>query len=225
MGDYACCCDAVEDERVTPVYLIYLLGSVIHYERSGRPVVPGMQPSPSVQSSQPPQQQVAQQPEHQRFRPPGRQFKKKSGSSSSGSGSSSSGSSSKVEYCGQCGGKHPTAQCVGVQGSCNVCGQYGHFARVCPLSGSQHTAAPLQGRGGSSRGRSFLAQQQRLGEPQFRPFQQPDPLKFGQSSHPQFSGPLFSQDSVGVFRFEKDLSVRERRHFGFQIPLALAIQI
>ncbi|KZV58399.1 hypothetical protein F511_26612 [Dorcoceras hygrometricum] len=48
----------------------------------------------------------------------------------------------KVEYCGQCGGKHPTTQCVGVQGSCNVCGQYGHFARVCPLSGSQHTAVP-----------------------------------------------------------------------------------
>ncbi|KZV52059.1 hypothetical protein F511_19403 [Dorcoceras hygrometricum] len=75
-------------------------------------------------------------------RPRGRQFKKKSGSSSSGSGSSSSGSSSKVEYCGQCGGKHPTTQCVGVQGSYNVCGQYGHFAMVCPLSGSQHTAAP-----------------------------------------------------------------------------------
>ncbi|KZV42570.1 hypothetical protein F511_11871 [Dorcoceras hygrometricum] len=69
------------------------------------------------------------------------EFKKKSGSSSSGSGSSSSGSCSKVEYCVQCGGKHPTAQCVGVQGSCNICGQYGHFARVCPLSGSQQTAA------------------------------------------------------------------------------------
>ncbi|KZV29854.1 hypothetical protein F511_06706 [Dorcoceras hygrometricum] len=68
-----------------------------------------------------------------------------------GSLRSGSSSSSKVEYCGQCGGKHPTAQCVGVQGSCNVCGQYGHFERVCPLSGSQHTAAPPQGRGGSSR--------------------------------------------------------------------------
>ncbi|KZV34552.1 hypothetical protein F511_12617 [Dorcoceras hygrometricum] len=95
-----------EDERVTPVYIISLLGSVSHYKRSG---------------------------------PRGRQFKKNSGSSSSGSGSSSSGSS-KVEFCGQCGGRHPAAQCVGVQDSCNICGQYGHFARVCPLAGSQHTA-------------------------------------------------------------------------------------
>ncbi|KZV46281.1 hypothetical protein F511_19606 [Dorcoceras hygrometricum] len=60
------------------------------------------------------QQQAAQQSGHQRFRPRGHKFKKKSGSSSSGSGSSSS-SSPKVEFCGQCGGKHPTAQCVGVR--------------------------------------------------------------------------------------------------------------
>ncbi|KZV29293.1 hypothetical protein F511_22991 [Dorcoceras hygrometricum] len=118
------------------------------------------------------------------------QFKKMSGSSSSGSGSSSSGGT-KVEYCGQCGGKHPTAQCVGVQGSCNFCGQYGHFSRVCPLSGLQHTTVPPYGRGGSSRGRSvFPVQQQRLGEPQFRPFQQPGPSRFGQS---QFSGPQLAQ--------------------------------
>ncbi|KZV50363.1 hypothetical protein F511_10703 [Dorcoceras hygrometricum] len=89
----------------------------------------------------PPQQQVAQQSEHQRFTLVVVSSKKKSGSSSSRSGSSSS-SGSKVEFCGQCGGNHPTAQCVGVQGSCNVCGQYGNFARVCPLAGSQHTAAP-----------------------------------------------------------------------------------
>ncbi|KZV20556.1 mucin-2-like [Dorcoceras hygrometricum] len=90
-----------------------------------------------LQSSQPPQQQqqVAQQLGLQRFRPRGKQFKKKSGSSSSGSGSSSS-RGTKVEYCGQCGGRHPTAQCIGVQGSCNVYGQYGHFSRVRPLSGS-----------------------------------------------------------------------------------------
>ncbi|KZV57394.1 hypothetical protein F511_11625 [Dorcoceras hygrometricum] len=53
------------------------------------------------------EQPVAQQFGHQRFRPRGHQFKKKSGSSSSVSGSSSSGSS-KVEFCGKC---------VGVQGS------------------------------------------------------------------------------------------------------------
>ncbi|KZV28241.1 hypothetical protein F511_02111 [Dorcoceras hygrometricum] len=56
--------------------------------QSNHPMVPRVQPSQSVQSSQPPQQQVAQQPGHHWFRPRGRQFKKKSGSSSSGSGSS-----------------------------------------------------------------------------------------------------------------------------------------
>ncbi|KZV44620.1 hypothetical protein F511_33028 [Dorcoceras hygrometricum] len=103
---------------------------------------------------------------HHRFRPRGRQFKKKSGSSSSGSGSSSS-SSPRAEFCGQCVGKHPTTQCVGVEGACNNFGQYGHFARVCPLDGSQHTADPPQGRsGGSGRGRSFPVQQPRMGETQ-----------------------------------------------------------
>ncbi|KZV55811.1 hypothetical protein F511_13233 [Dorcoceras hygrometricum] len=34
---------------------------------------------------------------------------------------------------------------------------------------------------------------QRLGEPQFRPFQHPGPSRFGQYSHPQFSGPQFAQ--------------------------------
>ncbi|KZV18022.1 hypothetical protein F511_39376 [Dorcoceras hygrometricum] len=34
-----------------------------------------------------------------------------------GSGSSSS-SGSQTEFCGFCGGKHPSTQCVGVQGSC-----------------------------------------------------------------------------------------------------------
>ncbi|KZV39031.1 hypothetical protein F511_07978 [Dorcoceras hygrometricum] len=80
-------------------------------------------------------------------RPRGQQFKKKPVSSSSGSGSSSN-SSPRANFCGQCGGKHPSTQCVGVQSACNLCGQYGHFARVCPLSGSQHIAAPPQGRSG-----------------------------------------------------------------------------
>ncbi|KZV14319.1 hypothetical protein F511_19462 [Dorcoceras hygrometricum] len=61
------------------------------------------------------------------------------------------------------------------QGSYNLCGQYGHFARVCPSAGSQQTAAQSQGRGGQSRGRS-------------QQFQQPGPSLFGQSSQPFFSG-------------------------------------
>ncbi|KZT76239.1 hypothetical protein F511_46736 [Dorcoceras hygrometricum] len=96
-----------------------------------RPAIKGAQSSQSSQSAhQPQQQQHQQQSGRQRFRPRGQQFKKKSGSGSSGSGSSSS-SSSQIEFCGFCSGKHPSTQCVGVQGSCNLCGQYGHFARVC----------------------------------------------------------------------------------------------
>ncbi|KZV25612.1 hypothetical protein F511_17247 [Dorcoceras hygrometricum] len=83
----------------------------------------------------------SQQSGRQRFRPRGHQFKKKGGSSSSGTGSSSS-SGSKVEYCGFCGGRHPSTQRTGVQGSCNVCGQYGNFEKVCPLAGSQQAATP-----------------------------------------------------------------------------------
>ncbi|KZV19997.1 hypothetical protein F511_28828 [Dorcoceras hygrometricum] len=86
-------------------------------------------------------------------------------------GDSSSSSGSRAEFCGFCGGKHPSTQCVGVQGSCNLCGQYGHFARVCPSAGSQQAAAPPQDRGGQSRGRSPQFQQPRLGETPFRPFQ------------------------------------------------------
>ncbi|KZV49391.1 hypothetical protein F511_38041 [Dorcoceras hygrometricum] len=123
----------------------------------GRSAIQGAQSSQSSQSAYQPQQQqqpqVAQQSGRQRFRPRGQQFKKKLGSGSSGSGSSSS-SGSRAEFCGFCDGKHPSTQCVGVQGSCNLCVQYGHFARVCPLAGSQHTTAQPQGRGGQSRGRS-----------------------------------------------------------------------
>ncbi|KZV45820.1 hypothetical protein F511_35348 [Dorcoceras hygrometricum] len=116
----------------------------------GRPTGEGAQSSQSSQSVHQPQQQqqplVAQQSGRQRFRPCGQQFKKKSGSGSSGSGNSSS-SGSGADFCGFCGGKHPSTQCVGVQGSCNLCGQYGYFARVCPSAGSQQTAAQLQGLG------------------------------------------------------------------------------
>ncbi|KZV31268.1 hypothetical protein F511_13062, partial [Dorcoceras hygrometricum] len=69
-----------------------------------------------------------------RFKPRGKQFKKKAHSSSSGS-VISGGSSSGSMFCGQCGGKHETSQCRGVRGLCHLCGQPGHFARACPLMG------------------------------------------------------------------------------------------
>ncbi|KZV19844.1 hypothetical protein F511_22856 [Dorcoceras hygrometricum] len=106
---------------------------------------------------------------------------------------SSSSSTSRAEFCGFCDGKHPSTQCVGVQGSCNLCGHYGHFARVRPSAGSQQTVAQPQGRGGQSRGRSPQFQQPRLGETQFRPFQQPGPSRFGPSSQRFFSGPQHAQ--------------------------------
>ncbi|KZV41929.1 receptor-like protein kinase [Dorcoceras hygrometricum] len=43
------------------------------------------------------------------------------------------------------------------------------------------------------RGRDRQIDLERLGEPQLRPFQQPGPSRFGQYSHPQFSGPQFAQ--------------------------------
>ncbi|KZV19814.1 hypothetical protein F511_34405 [Dorcoceras hygrometricum] len=117
-----------------------------------------------------------------------------------------------------------------VQGSCNLCGQYGHFARVCPTAGAQQTAAQPQGRGGQSRGRSqqfqqprFAGAQQtaaqpqgrggqsrgrsqqfqqpRFGETQIRPFQQPGPSRFGQPSQPFFPGPQHAQ--VNAFTREQ----------------------
>ncbi|KZV25265.1 hypothetical protein F511_39055 [Dorcoceras hygrometricum] len=190
----------LEAERVTPVTLISLLGSVTMVSPLVVELIQLVVPREGRGRGQFQEEYEGQSEEVQRSVPRrgrDRQVEievdelaarvddmelKKSGSSSSGSGSYSSGSSSKVDFCGQCGGRHPTAQRVGGQGSCNVCGQYGHFARVCPLAGSQHTATPPQGRGGSSRGRSFPAPQQRLGEPQYRLFQQPGPSRFGQSS-------------------------------------------
>ncbi|KZV16171.1 hypothetical protein F511_29534 [Dorcoceras hygrometricum] len=82
----------------------------------------------------------------------------------------SSSSGSRVEFCGFCGGKHSSTQCVGVQGSCNLCGQYGHFARVCPSAGAQQTAAQPQGCGGQSRGRSQQFQQPRFDLTSTTPF-------------------------------------------------------
>ncbi|KZV30758.1 hypothetical protein F511_03736 [Dorcoceras hygrometricum] len=170
------------------------------------------------------QPQVAQQSGRQRFRPRGQQFKKKSGSGSSGSGSSSS-SGSRTEFCGFCDGKHPSIQCVGVQGSCNLCGQYGNFARVCPSAGSQQTMAQPQGRGGQSRCRSQQFQQPRLGETQFRSFQQPGPSRFGQSSQSFSSQPQHAQREEETSSFWLALRNQSMRIIDFQMPTLVNVPV
>ncbi|KZV29673.1 hypothetical protein F511_08384, partial [Dorcoceras hygrometricum] len=72
---------------------------------------------PSFQSTQ-----VPQQSNRQRFKPRGKQFKKRSNSSSSGSVSSGGSGSGGGVTCGQCGGRHMTLQCRGVKGLCHNCG-------------------------------------------------------------------------------------------------------
>ncbi|KZV34327.1 hypothetical protein F511_35504 [Dorcoceras hygrometricum] len=52
--------------------------------------------------------------------------------------------------CGQCGGKHMTSQCRGVQGTCHNCGQPRHFLRVCPLLRGQSSVPSHQGSAGGS---------------------------------------------------------------------------
>ncbi|XP_073138128.1 uncharacterized protein [Henckelia pumila] len=64
------------------------------------------------------------------LRPKGKQFKKSGSSSTSSEGfGKQSGQRYTGPYCDNCGGKHFSNQCVGVQGLCNVCGRPGHFAR------------------------------------------------------------------------------------------------
>ncbi|KZV28255.1 hypothetical protein F511_02125 [Dorcoceras hygrometricum] len=94
----------------------------------GRSFQPVQYVSQSFQSPQ-----GSQQSNRQRFKPRGKQFRKKEHSSSSGY-VSSGGSSSGGAFCGQCRGKH---ECRGVRGLCHLCGQPGHFARACPLMGGQ----------------------------------------------------------------------------------------
>ncbi|KZV30830.1 hypothetical protein F511_35909 [Dorcoceras hygrometricum] len=92
----------------------------------------------------------------QRFKPRGKQFKKKPHSSSSGY-VSSGGSSSGGVFCGQCGEKHETLQCHGFRGLCHLFGQPGHFARACTLMGGQSLGQSQQGSaGGSSSGSNLL---------------------------------------------------------------------
>ncbi|XP_073132813.1 uncharacterized protein [Henckelia pumila] len=73
------------------------------------------------------------------FRAKGKQFMKTGSRSSSSSGqrkfqSGQSFSYSGV-YCNKCGGCHASDQCRGVFGTCHICNQTGHFARVCPQCG------------------------------------------------------------------------------------------
>ncbi|KZV19634.1 hypothetical protein F511_17965 [Dorcoceras hygrometricum] len=66
--------------------------------------------------------------------------------------------------CGHCGGRHPTLQYQGVQGSCRNCGQPGHFVRVCPLLRGHISIPSQQGSaGGSSQRPQFPAPTQRSG--------------------------------------------------------------
>ncbi|XP_073064037.1 uncharacterized protein [Primulina eburnea] len=116
------------------------------------------------------------QPKQQSFKAKGKQFKRQTRSSSSSSGSqrgSSVGSPGGV-FCDRCGGKHFSTQCTGVQGSCNICGQVGHYARVCPNAARQQSQQPQFGQG-------FRGQATRP----FVPTQ-----SFQQSSYPQPRGPV-----------------------------------
>ncbi|XP_073015083.1 uncharacterized protein [Primulina eburnea] len=132
----------------------------------GAPLYPSLLP---YQPSQP-----YQQPKQKNFKAKGKQFKKQTRSSSSSSGSqrgSSVGSPAGV-FCDRCGGKHFSTQCTGVQGSCNICGQVGHYARVCLNAARQQFQQPQFGQ-------DFRGQATRP----FAPTQ-----SFQQSSYPQPRG-------------------------------------
>ncbi|XP_073158307.1 uncharacterized protein [Henckelia pumila] len=94
------------------------------------------------------------------LRPKGKQFKKSGSSSTSSEGSGKqSGQRYTGPYCDNCGGKHFSNQCVGVQGLCNVCGRPGHFARVCPSQTGKSVQAGSGTPGGKFSAPSHSSQQ------------------------------------------------------------------
>ncbi|XP_075500089.1 uncharacterized protein LOC142538669 [Primulina tabacum] len=127
--------------------------------------------------------QSYQQPKQQNFKAKGKKFKKQTRNSSSSSGSqrgSSVGSLGGV-FCDRCGGKHFSTQCTGVQGSCNICGQVGHYARVCPNAARQQFQQPQFGQG-------FRGQATRPFVPT-QSFQQSSYPQPRGSAHQRFPGP------------------------------------
>ncbi|XP_073057258.1 uncharacterized protein [Primulina eburnea] len=87
----------------------------------------------------------------------------------------SAGGQYPVIYCDRCGGRHPTAQCSGVLGSCHTCGQSGHFGIYPNRAQGQMQPQQLPYARGSFPGGSSQ-----------RPFF-PAP-SYQQSSHPQVRG-------------------------------------
>ncbi|XP_073138920.1 uncharacterized protein [Henckelia pumila] len=126
----------------------------------GAPFIPQPSPQP-VSASLPQNPPQFQQPsprfergssgrKYSRFRPKGKQFKKSGSSSSSSSGQRPFGtgqrSSESGVYCGKCGGRHATEQCRGVSGTCNICRQPGHYAKVCPQRTTERTSGASSSR-------------------------------------------------------------------------------
>ncbi|KZV26615.1 hypothetical protein F511_08139 [Dorcoceras hygrometricum] len=178
-------------------------------QTTGRTYQPVQDASQSFYSPQGSQQHT----NRQRFRPRGKQFKKKANSSSSGSASfcsgSGSGSGSGGMSCGQFGGRHPTSQYRGVQGFCHNCRQHGHFQRVCPLLRGQSSVPSQQGSaGGSSQRPQFPAPTQRSG------FQPRDPSRFGAPSRPQSQIPQQAQANAVSPRAQHRVKTRKtwRKH-------------